>query len=269
MLRRLLGHMRQNVVAWLTLSLIASALSLLAAPLAWAQAPPNDDFANATVISSLPFSETLDTSQATTEPTDAEALAACHNPVSSVSATVWYAYTPPEDQGVAISTSGSSYPTGVGVFTGGQGNLDALFCGVGGGTFSAVAGETYHIVVADIGGGNGGTLNIAATEFPFDFTVDRFGRFNARTGEATVTGTVTCPAGGSGFVDVSLTQRVGRTATVSGRGSADVSFDGTQQVWSATIQPLSGKFKGGHAAVVANAIVCAVERVERTIVLRH
>jgi hypothetical protein len=61
------------------------------------------------VISSLPFSETLDTSQATTEPTDAEALAACGNPVSSVSATVWYAYTPPEDQGVAISTMSDDF----------------------------------------------------------------------------------------------------------------------------------------------------------------
>ena len=77
MLHKAIGHRRQNVVAWLALFLVASALSLLAAPLAWAQAPPNDDFADATVISSLPFSETLDTSEATTEPTDAEAVAAC------------------------------------------------------------------------------------------------------------------------------------------------------------------------------------------------
>jgi hypothetical protein len=98
------------------------------------------------VISSLPFSETLDTSQATTEPIDAEALAACGNPVSGVAATVWYAYTPPEDQGVSFFATKA-----VGVFTGGPGNLAGVFCGASGpADFSAVAGQTYHIVVGDI-----------------------------------------------------------------------------------------------------------------------
>ena len=62
----------------LTTAIVGAALALPAS--AWAQAPPNDTFEQATVISSLPFSQTLDTTQATTDSTDAEALAACGGP---------------------------------------------------------------------------------------------------------------------------------------------------------------------------------------------
>ena len=62
----------------LTTAIVGAALALPGS--AWAQAPPNDTFEQATVIS-LPFSQTLDTTQATTDSTDAEALAACDIPV--------------------------------------------------------------------------------------------------------------------------------------------------------------------------------------------
>ena len=41
---------------------------------AWAQAPPNDTFEQATVISSLPFSQILDTTQATVDSTDVRSV---------------------------------------------------------------------------------------------------------------------------------------------------------------------------------------------------
>ena len=130
---------------------------------AWAQAPPNDTFGQASQILSVPFSQTLDTSQATTDSTDAEALAACNPPVPvSPAATVWYQYTPSADQGLLISTEGSSYSNGVAVLTGSPGSLSAISCFQGPfGTFSAKAGQTYHIVVADIGGSGGGTLKFS------------------------------------------------------------------------------------------------------------
>jgi hypothetical protein len=263
-------RVRSRLLACLVLA--ASSLGTLAAGSAWAQAPANDTFAQATVISSVPFSQTLDTSEATTDSTDTEALAACGLSIP-VAASVWYRYTPSTDQTVVISASGSSYSTGVAVLTGAPGSLSAVTCFAGSGSFSAVAGETYHIGIADIGGGNGGTLNLSVIAVEVDFGVDRFGRFDPRARTATVTGTLTCPAGASGTVDVFLSQRRGRVETGAGFGFTSVACDGTEQQWSAPIQPFNGKFGGGHADVFAGASICGdfgcvFKTVERTIVLR-
>ena len=79
----------------LTTAIVGVALAVPGVSSAWAQPPPNDTFEQATVISSLPFSQILDTTQATTDSTDAEALAACGGPSFPIAATVWYEYTPP------------------------------------------------------------------------------------------------------------------------------------------------------------------------------
>lgn len=260
----------------ISLALAAPLLVTPAAESAWAQAPPNDTFANATVISALPFTDTRDTTQATTDSDDVEVLAACGLSVP-VAATVWYAYTPPTDQTVAINTSGSSYPVGVGVVTGTPGSFSRVNCFAGSGSFLAAAGQTYYMDVADISGANGGTLNIsvtAPTPPEVQLGIDRFGRFDPQTGAATVTGTVTCTAEASGSISVSLSQRVGRIATISGFGFAGLFCDGTQQTWSVSVQPFSGKLAGGQADVVADAFACnlagcAFDRGEETIVLRH
>ena len=154
--------MRMRTRFLLALTSGAFVLGVGAGP-AWAQAPSNDTFGQATQIHSLPFSQTLDTSQATTDSTDAEALAACAIPLPvTVAATVWYQYTPSADQGLLISTDGSSYGAGVAVLTGSPGSLSAVACFPAPlGTFSAKAGQTYHIVVADTSGGSGGTLNLS------------------------------------------------------------------------------------------------------------
>ena len=147
----------------LTTAIVGAALALPGVSSAWAQAPPNDTFEQATVISSLPFSQILDTTQATTDSTDAEALAACGGPSFPVAATVWYEYTPPVDQSVLILTGPvpPSYPTGVAVVTGSPGSLSAVNCFPDLGSFLATAGVTYHIGVADISGGNGGELHFS------------------------------------------------------------------------------------------------------------
>lgn len=247
----------------------------LAAEPAQAQPPSNDDFANATTISSLPFSDTVDTTEATSEPVDAEVVAACGVSVTATK-TVWYSYTAPSDQFVAVDTSGSDYPVGVGVVTGGPGSFSAVSCFTGFGSFSALAGQTYYLGIADIGSGTGGTLTLSVTapEPPtVDFSVDRFGHFNPHTGEATVTGTGTCTGSPSGQIFVSLTQQK-EDVTAFGFGFADLPCDGTEHSWSAAIQPFEGRFRGGPANVIAdvfacNPASCATDHVERTIVLRH
>ena len=173
------------------------------------QAPPNDTFEHATQISSLPFSQVLDTTQATIDSTDLEALAACGGPSITGAATVWYEYTPPVDQSVLILTGPvpPSYGAGVAVLTGSPGSLSAVTCFPSLGSFSATAGVTYHIVVADISGGSGGELHFSVSTPGVEIKVDRFGRFDPKTGVATATGTFTCPSGLSGQISGDLSQR--------------------------------------------------------------
>ena len=219
------------------------------------QAPPNDTFEHATQISSLPFSQVLDTTQATIDSTDLEALAACGGPSITGAATVWYEYTPPVDQSVLILTGPvpPSYGAGVAVLTGSPGSLSAVTCFPSLGSFSATAGVTYHIVVADISGGSGGELHFSVSTPGVEIKVDRFGRFDPKTGVATATGTFTCPSGLSGQISGELSQRT--TFASTGANPIDVSCNGAAQPWSIAFTPFA-KFTGGPADVsVAISVV--------------
>jgi hypothetical protein len=266
----------------LTTAIVGAAFGLPGS--AWAQAPPNDTFEQATVISSLPFSQTLDTSEATTDPTDAEGASRCGLQVPP--AAVWYEYTPSADQTVLVSTSGSSYTTGVGVYTGSPGVLSPVACSVGLASFSATAGQTYHIGVSDVGGGSGGTLNLSVSTPGFELSVDRFGQFDPKTGVATVTGTLiapttptlTCPIPNAfAFVVFgSLSQRKGdRTTTAATQtlSPIDLPCNGAAQEWSITFTPLDGKFKGGPADVSVDAVHCGfrclvIDHADQSLILR-
>ncbi len=220
------------------------------------QAPPNDTFEQATQILSLPFSQILDTTQATIDSTDLEALAACGGPSITGAATVWYEYTPPVDQSVLILTTPvpPSYGAGVAVLTGSPGSLSAVTCFPSLGSFSATAGVTYHIVVADISGGSGGTLHFSVSTPGVEIKVDRFGRFDPKTGVATATGTFTCPSGLSGQISGDLSQRAAFAST--GANPIDVPCNGAAQQWSIAFTPFAGKFTGGPADVsVAISVV--------------
>jgi hypothetical protein len=251
----------------LTTAIVGAALALPGVSSAWAQAPPNDTFDQATVISSLPFSQTLDTSEATTDSTDAEALAACGLSVP-LAATVWYEYTPPVDQSLAIFTAGSSYNVAVAVLTGSPGSLSAVTCFPFAGTFSATAGQTYHFGVDDFGGGSGGTLNIFVQTPGVELSVDRFSQFDNKTGVATVTGTLTCPSGSTATVSGTLSQRTTTAGTFQ-----NVSCNGAAQQWSIAFTPLDGKFTGGPADVSVDAIALLPlgglgDHVDRRVILR-
>jgi Family of unknown function (DUF6299) len=232
----------------LTTAIVGAALALPGS--AWAQAPPNDTFEQATVISSVPFSQVLDTTQATTDSTDAEALAACEllPPVPPLAASVWYVYTPLTDRVVTVDTFGSSYTTGLAVVTGSPGSLSAVICFAVIGRFTPVPGDTYYIGISDITGGHGGSLNVSVTAPELGGAVDKFGRIDPQTGEATLTGTITCMANLSGDVFLTLTQRSGQT-TVTGSGSTTLICNGREQTWSITVQPTGGSFKNGRATV--------------------
>ncbi|HSD78145.1 MAG TPA: hypothetical protein VLA98_12100, partial [Solirubrobacteraceae bacterium] len=85
-----------------------------------AQAPSNDTWAGATVVS-LPFSGTQDTTEATVGDDDLAAGAACGiDPGGGfiASHSVWYAFTPGADGVVTLDASGSTYPVIGAVVTG-------------------------------------------------------------------------------------------------------------------------------------------------------
>jgi hypothetical protein len=145
---------------------IGLALGVLPAPAALAQ-PSNDDFANATVISSLPFSTTEDTTQATSGVGDP---AECGN-----SGSVWFALTPPSNMTIQADTFGSNYDTVLSAWTGTQGAFSRIACNddFSGGqsriVFKATGGTTYYFMIAICcgnGGNGGGSLHFSVNQPP-------------------------------------------------------------------------------------------------------
>jgi Family of unknown function (DUF6299) len=240
-----------------TLALGAVAIS---APPALAAPPANDTFGGATPVA-VGFSEVLDTTEATTDADDAQLNESCGAPATD--ASVWYAIDG-SDTGVVVDVSQSDYSAGVLVGVGSQGSLDTVACGPGTVGFFAAAGTTYFVLAIDDqfdGAGNGGSLNISFNEAPppptVDITVNPFGRVNARTGVATISGTYTCT--NADFIDVFVEARqiVGRFTVVGSGGFFDVgTCDGEPRTWSAEVFPDNGRFAGGRAMTVAFAFSC-------------
>jgi Family of unknown function (DUF6299) len=255
---------RGGIMVRSTRFVLATALALsalaIAAPAALAVPPANDTFSGATLVT-LGFSEVLDTTEATTDADDAQLNASCGAPATD--ASVWYAIEG-SDTGVVVDVSGSDYSAGVLVGVGSQGNLDLVTCGPGTVGFFASAGTTYYVLAIDDqedGGGNGGSLSISFDEAPppptVDITVDPFGRFNPRTGTATISGTYTCSGGEFIDVFVEARQRVGRFVIAGFGGFFDFdTCDGEPHTWSAEVFPDNGLFKGGRAMTVAFAFSC-------------
>jgi hypothetical protein len=127
-----------------TLVCCAALLAVLFAPgRALATPPPNDDFDNATVVTALPFSETIDVSEATRADDDPYSY--------GFFPTVWYRYTPTANTSIELDTAGSQTQTHACIYVGTRGALGQVACSGDG--FSAhifaelQAGVTYSIDV--------------------------------------------------------------------------------------------------------------------------
>jgi len=121
--------------------------------------PPNDLITGATVVPSLPFSATLDTTGATTDAVDAQANQLCGAPHTNNS--VWYSFTAgPGDNLLAVDTTGSTFSSGVLIATGTPGALNTRACGPITSKVSLASGTTYFIMIFD-DSGSGGTLHVS------------------------------------------------------------------------------------------------------------
>jgi hypothetical protein len=128
--------------------------------------PPNDDFDNATIIASLPYTSTMYPYEATTAADDP---ATCND--YGISATVWYTYTPLDDQWLQADTFGSDYETTVAVYTGTRDARTMVACAAWNGDqplyFPVAAGETYYVMIGTpYGPGTNLTLHLAEAPPP-------------------------------------------------------------------------------------------------------
>jgi PKD repeat protein len=148
-----------------TLILAVAGLGLSCPGTALADVPSNDDFANATVISSLPFSDVADITTATTEV--GEPTGGCGLVPKQ---TVWYTITPASNMAVQIDTTGSDFfdslfflyqQEGTGL-----GGLVSSTCPGQSGTFHLQAGTTYYVQAGSAGFSAGGTLHLNARQIP-------------------------------------------------------------------------------------------------------
>ncbi len=133
-----------------SITALVAALFLTLASFAAAAPPPNDTCTAATTIRGfeLPFTQVLDTTQATS---DGDPAVACVSPAPGKS--VWYTFRPETSDSYAFETAGSTpagyYPV-LALFTGDCGGLTpvANACGRGRLVASLSAGTTYMLLVA-------------------------------------------------------------------------------------------------------------------------
>jgi hypothetical protein len=239
--------------------------------------PSNDDFDSAAEISSLPFTDSISTVEATTASDDPSCVSSVH--------TVWYSFTPEEDVTVQANTFGSNYDTTLSVYQGTRGELDQIVCNddtsnslLSEITFEATAGQTYYFMVGSCCGGPGGNLvfnvDIGGAPPPppleIQLAINPTGTVNPRTGEVTVSGTVECSQDSEFQISGEVGQRAGR-AIIRGFFSESITCTGGEEPieWTATLQGENGRFVAGRAAVAATADCdCNVDSVSTTVQLR-
>jgi len=270
-------HARRRT-AWglsLVALVVAVAWAMSAATPAYAAAPSNDDIGNAVGVSGVPYTNTVDTSEATF----AEGDSGCGL------ATVWYTFTPGTDGSYLFDTSGSSdYGPTLAVLEGSPGNLNLLSCtyGVPGSVLTLNAGTTYYIEAGTCCGpgevgqvGPGGTLvfnvSVAPPVFDIQLTLDGRARIGSEPATAMVSGTVTC--NNEGYVAISGTLRQKQGLNIA-RGDfyIETACSSAPTTWTATVDAGSRIFLPKNATLTANfggcdAFTCDNGTASRTVKL--
>lgn len=126
--------------------------------------PANDGYLAATVIGGVPYSDTVDTSDATTQFGEPSPFCAYR-----LQATAWYKFTAQSDAFLIAGTTGSDFPATIGVWTDSKFGLAPVDCAAGFNTgdrgeiivsarvaFDVEAGRTYYFQVGGAFGGFGG-----------------------------------------------------------------------------------------------------------------
>lgn len=99
------------------------------------------------MVGAIPFMDSLDTTEATSDINDAGINANCGAPATDTS--VWYEFTAGADGGIVVDVSSSTYTAGAIVATGSAGNWSSVACGRRAVAWMATAGTTYTVLVFD------------------------------------------------------------------------------------------------------------------------
>jgi hypothetical protein len=277
--------LRQRVLATASVAaLLTTMLSVAATQPALAAPPPGDSFADAQTLS---YGDTvaIDTTEATVEdPLDRQAGDACPvppGPPPSTVNTLWFEFTADETTPTeaTVFVDQAFWEPGVAVVTGTPGAFTGIACGPVLAVFNPEPGTTYHIMIFDFDetvAPNGGTAVLSLGELPvpeLGLTVDPTGRFNRKTGTATISGTYECT--NAFFADIAgdVSQRVGRFIIRGSFSTSEIQCDGAAHPWTAEVFPENGTFAGGKALTVAigfscNIVFCTEAFVEQTIQLK-
>jgi len=194
-----------------------------------APAPPNDSFLNAISVTGNGFSDTKDSSGATT---DTGGIADPTPPTSGPNScftdttglvnngkakSIWYKFTPGSTVSVTADTVGSAYDTILSVWSGSQGNLTSVACNddIKPGivtesrvTFNANGGTTYFFMITAFSGDGGKSVfNVSTSAAAADFSLSASPASATVSpgGSATYTITVTPQGGFSGTVTLACT----------------------------------------------------------------
>ena len=166
----MLRNLRRFSVLLVTLAMLATPL-LNAAPALAQDAPGNDNFASPTLVGSLPFTDTIDTSGATQLDAN-DPQPGCDSAPYGTYYSVWYAYTPSVTTPIDANTFGSTALSGgpldtvLSVWTGSPGALTAVTCNDESSNvssesevqFTPQAGTTYYFMVAGFDDASFGSL---------------------------------------------------------------------------------------------------------------
>lgn len=237
---------------------IVAALALLGVHggVALAGAPANDDVANAVDVPSLPFTHSVDITEATPAPEDLQCgtLPGDH--------TVWYRFTPSSDARIGIHIDSEVQELSMSIFAGSPGSLIMLYCSYSyDNALDVHTGTTYYVQLATCCGAAGGPVTITMQEvqgLTTELRVVPSGQIGG-TGLVEIRGRVRCdrqtPAGSQLVVQGTLTQGDTDGWLVPVHFSNGCSEHWMS--WSTTVQLLSGSgFEAGKAALRATVFAC-------------
>ena len=131
-------------------------------------------------------------------------------------------------------------------------------CSPQSGSFFSVGDTTVNCTATDSSGNQSSgafTVHVLAL-LHMGLTVDGSGKASAKTGVATVSGTVSCSRAASVEVSGTLSQTFANRVTISGPFSVNVSCSAPSVVWSANVTASNGKFGAGQASAQVNASGC-------------
>jgi hypothetical protein len=216
--------------------------------------PANDDFDNATTITALPFTSTVDIAEATIDDDDPLHDETCgFEPIDGQ--TVWYQLTPSANIRIVASTVRTiGFDPPISVYTGTRGSLSCAVSRVlpNLASFDAIAGTTYYLVAGAPEFDVGGTLFLYVDKsLEVGVTIDPVGTVNPSTGVATISGMVSCTRNSFFELGGSVVQR----KAVASQGSLFASFDceGVSH-WEGEVAAESGRLVPGRAEVTAGAL---------------